>query len=45
MANHDNEMNGFAPEDGNGFFSSLSGEIISLSVAGFDISLEFNVCE
>ena len=41
MANHDNEMNGFAPEDGNGFFSSLSGEIISLSVGSFDVSLEF----
>ncbi len=39
MSNH--EMNGFAPEDGDGFFSSLSGEIIELSVAGFDISLEF----
>ena len=41
MANHDNEMNGFAPEDGNGFFSSLSGEKISLSVLGLSISLEF----
>ena len=41
MANHDNEMNGFAPEDGNGFFSSLSGEKISLSVLVFDVSLEF----
>ena len=41
MANHDNEMNGFAPEDGNGFFSSLSGETIMLSALGLDISLEF----
>ena len=41
MANHDNEMNGFAPEDGNGFFSSLSGEKIMLSVLVFDVSLEF----
>ena len=41
MSNHDTENNGFAPEDGDGFFSSLSGETISLSVAGFDISLEF----
>lgn len=41
MSNHDTENNGFAPEDANGFFSSLSGETISLSVAGFDISLEF----
>jgi Ca2+-binding RTX toxin-like protein len=41
MANHDNEMNGFAPEDGNGFFSSLSGEKISLTVLSFDVSLEF----
>ncbi len=41
MANHDNEMNGFAPEDGNGLFSSLSGEKISLSVLGLSISLEF----
>ena len=41
MANGDSGMNGYAPEDGNGFFSSLSGEIIELSVAGFDISLEF----
>ena len=39
MSNH--EMNGFAPEDGNGFFSSLSGEKIMLSVLGFDVSLEF----
>ncbi len=39
MSNH--EMNGFAPADGDGFFSSLSGEIIELSVATFDISLEF----
>ena len=36
-----NGNNGYAPEDGNGFFSSLSGETIELSVAGFDISLEF----
>ena len=41
MANHDNEMNGFAPEDGNGFFSSLSGEKILLSVLGIDVSLDF----
>ncbi len=41
MANHDNEMNGFAPEDGEGFFSSLSGEIISISALGLAISLEF----
>ena len=41
MANHHNEMNGFAPEDGNGFFSSLSGEKISISVGSFDVSLEF----
>ena len=41
MANHDNEMNGFAPEDGDGFFSSLSGEIISISALGLAISLEF----
>ena len=39
MSNH--EMNGFAPEDGDGFFSSLSGEIIELSVLGFDVSVEF----
>ena len=39
MSNH--EMNGFAPEDGNGFFSSLSGETIMLSALGLDISLEF----
>ena len=38
MTDHNN---GFAPEDVNGFFSSLSGEIISLSVLGLDISLEF----
>ena len=41
MANHDNENNGFAPEDGDGFFSSLSGETIMLSALGLDISLEF----
>ena len=41
MANHDNEMNGFAPEDGEGFFSSLSGETIALSALGLDIVLEF----
>lgn len=41
MANHDNGTNGYAPEDGNGFFSSLSGEIIELSALGLGISLEF----
>ena len=39
MSNH--EMNGFAPEDGDGFFSSLSGEIIELEVGPFAVSLEF----
>ncbi|MCY4363582.1 MAG: calcium-binding protein [Gammaproteobacteria bacterium] len=39
MSNH--EMNGFAPEDGDGFFSSLSGEIIELEVLSLVISLEF----
>ena len=39
MSNH--EMNGFAPEDGDGFFSSLSGETIMLSALGLNISLEF----
>ena len=33
--------NGYAPDDANGFFSSLSGEKITLSVLGLDISLEF----
>ncbi len=33
--------NGYAPDDANGFFSSLSGEKISLSVLGLSISLEF----
>ena len=33
--------NGYAPDDANGFFSSLSGEIISISALGLDISLEF----
>jgi Ca2+-binding RTX toxin-like protein len=41
MANHDNEINGFAPEDGEGFFSSLSGETMALSALGLDIILEF----
>ena len=36
-----NGNNGYAPEDGNGFFSSLSGEKIELSVLGLAISLEF----
>ena len=36
-----NGNNGYAPEDANGFFSSLSGEKISLSVLGLTISLEF----
>lgn len=33
--------NGYAPDDANGFFSSLSGETISLSALGLAISLEF----
>ena len=33
--------NGFAPEDGNGLFSSLSGETIMLEALGLEISLEF----
>ena len=41
MSNHDTENNGFAPEDGNGFFSSLSGETIALSALGLEIILEF----
>ena len=41
MANHDNEMNGYAPEDGDGFFSSLSGETISLTALTLEITLEF----
>ena len=36
-----NGNNGYAPEDGNGLFSSLSGETIKLSALGLDISLEF----
>ena len=36
-----NGNNGYAPEDGNGLFSSLSGEIIELSLPGLEISLEF----
>ncbi len=36
-----NGNNGYAPEDGDGLFSSLSGEIIELSVLTFDVSLEF----
>ena len=33
--------NGYAPDDANGFFSSLSGETISLTALGLQISLEF----
>ncbi len=33
--------NGYAPDDANGFFSSLSGETISLTALGLSISLEF----
>ena len=33
--------NGYAPDDANGFFSSLSGEKISISALGLAISLEF----
>ena len=33
--------NGYAPDDANGFFSSLSGETISLTALGLTISLEF----
>lgn len=33
--------NGYAPDDANGFFSSLSGETISLTALGLEISLEF----
>ena len=33
--------NGYAPDDANGFFSSLSGETISLTALGLAISLEF----
>ena len=36
-----NGNNGYAPEDANGFFSSLSGEIIMLEALGLEISLEF----
>ena len=36
-----NGNNGYAPEDANGFFSSLSGEIIELSALGQEISVEF----
>ena len=36
-----NGNNGYAPEDGNGLFSSLSGETIELSLPGLEISLEF----
>ena len=36
-----NGNNGYAPEDGNGLFSSLSGEIIMLEALGLEISLEF----
>ena len=36
-----NGNNGYAPEDGDGFFSSLSGEIIELSVLTLNVSLEF----
>ena len=33
--------NGYAPDDANGFFSSLSGETISISALGQNIILEF----
>ena len=33
--------NGYAPDDANGLFSSLSGEIIMLEALGLTISLEF----
>ena len=33
--------NGYAPDDANGFFSSLSGETISITALGLTISLEF----
>ena len=36
-----NGNNGYAPEDANGFFSSMSGEIIELSALGQEISVEF----
>lgn len=36
-----NGNNGYAPEDGNEFFSSLSGEKIILEALGLEISLEF----
>ena len=36
-----NGNNGYAPENGNGLFSSLSGEIIMLEALGLGISLEF----
>ena len=36
-----NGNNGYAPEDENGFFSSLSGEKIMLEALGLEISLEF----
>ena len=36
-----NGNNGYAPEDGNGLFSSLSGEKIMLEALGLEISLEF----
>ena len=36
-----NGNNGYAPEDGNGLFSSLSGEVIMLEALGLEISLEF----
>ena len=36
-----NGNNGYAPEDGNGLFSSLSGETIMLEALGLEISLEF----
>lgn len=36
-----NGNNGYAPEDANGLFSSLSGETIMLEALGLGISLEF----
>ena len=36
-----NGNNGYAPEDGNGLFSSLSGETIMLEALNLQISLEF----
>ena len=36
-----NGNNGYAPEDQDGLFSSLSGEVIRLSALGLEIALEF----